>query len=273
MLQPFGKSVVSSPEVVDLLKKQMVSGGSTPLFSKAPMFLKQALLFPYDAGFDFERALLTAGGKTQAYRGVLGNPPVDTAQILEPRTYLDQQQHSMPRLPNLTSVIGKDYEKFDDGGFGEFDLQILVKQWMPTSDPSQPQSDVAAAAAASKGAVDKDLQLIRAWRGGYYLSFRKKSDAKAPINIVFLMRLATPQDARKFETVYRSGLKQRYKSLRMKSPSVIETEEGPITLSSDGEWFTATEGFDVTLSQKIRDAMLSDAKQGSASAAKAATVN
>ena len=272
LLQPFGKSVVSSPEVVDLLKKQMVSGGSTPLFSKAPSFLKQALLFPYDAGFDFERALLSAGGKSQAYKGALGNPPVDTAQILQPRTYLDQKQHPLPKLPDLSSVIGKDYEKFDDGGFGEFDLQVLIKQWMPTSDPDQPQSDGAAAASASKDSEDKDLALIRAWRGGYYLSFQKKNDKKAPIEVAFLMRLATPEDAKKFETVYRAGLKQRYKSLRVKSPSTIETEEGLVTLSSDGEWFTATEGFDVALSKKVRDAMLSTAKQGPAPA-KAAAVN
>jgi hypothetical protein len=270
LLQPFGKSVVTAPEVVDVLKKQMVSGGSTPLYSKAPMFLKQALIFPYDAGFDFERALLGAGGKVQAYAGALGNPPMDTAQILQPRTYIDQVQHPLPKIADLGDIVGKDFEKIDDGGFGEFDLQILVKQWMPSSpDSSQPQSEVAAAA----NAVDKDLPLIHSWRGGYYLSFQKKSDKNAPINLVFLMRFATPENAKMFETVYRAGLKQRYKSLRMKSPSVMETEEGPAVFSTDGEWFVATEGFDVALAQKLRDAMLAKAKQTPSVAAKAAAVH
>jgi hypothetical protein len=234
------------------------------------MFLKQALIFPYDAGFDFERALLGAGGKVQAYAGALGNPPVDTAQILQPRTYIDQVQHPLPKIADLSDIVGKNYEKIDDGGFGEFDLQILVKQWMPSSpDSSQPQSEVAAAA----NAVDKDLPLIHSWRGGYYLSFQKKNDKSAPINLVFLMRFATPENAKMFETVYRAGLKQRYKSLRMKSANEMETEEGPAVFSTDGEWFVATEGFDVALSQKLRDAMLAKAKQTPAVAAKAAGAN
>ena len=272
LLQPFGKSVATAPEVVDVLKKQMVSGGSTPLYSKAPLFLKQALIFPYDAGFDFERALLSAGGKVQAYAGVLGNPPVDTAQILQPRTYIDQQQHPLPKIADLGDIVGKNFEKIDDGGFGEFDLQVLVKQWMPLSpEPTQPQSDVAAAATAN--AADKDLPLIHSWRGGYYLSFQKKNDKNAPINLVFLMRFATPENAKMFETIYRAGLKQRYKSLRTKSPNLIETEEGPAIFSTDGEWFVATEGFDATLAQKLRDAMLATAKRTPAVGAKAASAN
>lgn len=273
LLQPYGKSVATAPEVVDILKKQMVSGGSTPLFSKAPMFLKQALLFPYDAGFDFERALLLAGGKIQAYSAALSNPPQDTSQILQPRTYIDQKQHPLPRLPDISNVLGKSYEKFDDGGFGEFDLQILVNQWAPAADDSTPQSDVAAAAAASSAAPAKYARLIHAWRGGYYLSFKKKDDAKAPIAMVLLMRLATPEDAKNFESIYRSGLKQRYKSLRMKSPTLVETEDGPIAINTDGEWFTATEGFDQAQSQKLRDAMLSAARQTPASANKAAAAH
>jgi len=108
---------------------------------------------------------------------------------------------------------------------------------MPSSpDSSQPQSEVAAAA----NAVDKDLPLIHSWRGGYYLSFQKKNDKSAPINLVFLMRFATPENAKMFETVYRAGLKQRYKSLRMKSANEMETEEGPAVFSADSEWFVAT---------------------------------
>ena len=274
LLKPYGKSVVNSPEIIDLMKQQMVSGGTTPLFSKAPLFLKQALLFPYDEGFDFSRAVLASGGKGQGYAGVLSNPPVDTAQIMQPRTYLDQVHHALPKLADLSTAVGKDYEKFDDGGFGEFDLQLLVKQWKPSSpDPSQPQSEVAAAATAN--AADKDLPLIHSWRGGYYMSFRKKSDKSknAPINLAFLMRLATPESAKAFENVYRAGLKQRYKSLKFKSPGAIETDEGLITLSTDGEWFTATEGFEAATSAKIRDAMLSAAKQTPDGSAKAAAAH
>ena len=276
LLAPYGKTVVSAPEVVDMLKKQMVSGGSTPLFAKAPEFLRLSLMFPYDAGFDFERAVLMAGGKLQGYVGTLGHPPVDTRQILEPKTYLDQQHFEIPLLADLESIVGKKYEKFDDGGLGEFDVQILIQQWMPPSPVALgPKSDVASAAAASVASAEADshLPLIHAWRGGYYMSFREKQKKDAPVCVAFVMHLATAKDAKDFETVYRAGLKERYKSVTMKSPGTFQTEDGPVVLSSDGEWFTATEGFESALSEKLRSAMLEAGRKGSASSAKAATVN
>jgi len=275
-LSPYGKSVASDPDIVDQIKKQMVSSGSTPLFAKAPTFLKLALMFPYDSGFDFERTMLAAGGKLQGYAGVFRNPPDDTRQILEPKTYLDQQHQPLPKLADLPKVVGKDFEKFDDGGFGEFDVQIMVKQWMPSTPPEQ-QSDLAAAASKSVHRPDADLALVHAWRGGYYMSFHRKSakpeDKDAPVFIAFFLHLATEQAAKNFENVYRSGLKQRYKSLAAKPGGVIETEDGPVTLTVDGEWFTATEGFDTALARKISDAMLTTAREGSNTASKPAAAN
>lgn len=276
LLEPYGKTVVSAPEIVDIMKKQMVTGGSTPLFAKAPEFLKLSLMFPYDAGFDFERTVLMTGGKLQGFAGTLGHPPVDTRQILEPKTYIDQQHFELPKLADLESIAGKKFEKFDDGGLGEFDLQILIKQWMPSSlTSSTQQSDVAAAAAASSAIAeaDKDLPLIHSWRGGYYMSFRERQKKDGPVCIAFVLHLATAKDAKDFETVYRAGLKQRYKNVSMKSPGMFQTEEGPVVLSTDGEWFTATEGFDSALSQKLRAAMIDAGRRSSASPAKAATVN
>jgi hypothetical protein len=43
--------------------------------------------------------------------------------------------------------------------------------------------------------------------------------------------------------------------------------------STDGDWFVATEGFDVALATKLRNAMLATAKQTPAAAAKAASAN
>lgn len=261
LLSGMGQSVASlSPEQFQALKSQMVNGGSTPLFSKSPIFLKLALMFPYDAGLDFERALLSAGGKLQSYAGVFRNPPVDTRQILEPKTYLDQKHFELPKLADVPGLLGKDYDKFDDGGFGEFDLEILVKQWMPTGAPTAADGPVNAG-------DDPNIPLLHSWRGGYYMSFRKKNDKSQRVYMAFLMKLASPSDAKAFETVYREGLKQRYTSLVTKPNGVIDSEEGPVIFSTDGSSFTATEGFDEATAAKIRAAILKTAAQDTKMAA------
>ncbi len=259
LLAPFGQSVATlPPEKVDQLKSQMTDGGSTPLFAKAPTFLKLALMFPYDAGFDFERAMLSAGGKLQSYAGVFKNPPLDTQQIMEPKMYLDQKHQPLPKLADLAGVLGTDFEKTDDGGFGEFDVQILVKQWMPSSNDSADGS----AASAATSSDDPDDAMVRAWRGGYYMAFHKKGDKQDKIEIAFLLRLATAADAKRFEAVYRSGLKQRYRQLKAKPGGLVDTEDGLLTIAEDGEWFVATEGFDDATAVKVRGAMLEAAKRG-----------
>ncbi len=95
MLAPAGRSVADSPAVVDAMKDAMVEGGQTPMFGKAPLFLREALTFPYTYGLEFERQVLEKKGRDAAYKGVFEKPPRDTRQVMEPDTYLKGE--SIPR--------------------------------------------------------------------------------------------------------------------------------------------------------------------------------
>ena len=84
MLAGTGQSVLTNPNVADAVIAGMQTTGQTPLYTKAPMFLKALLVFPYQFGLRFERDVLEADGKQAAFAGAFRNPPDDTHEIMDP---------------------------------------------------------------------------------------------------------------------------------------------------------------------------------------------
>ena len=89
MLAPMGQSLQDSPQVVEALKQGMLVGTADAVqFQNAPIYMKEALTFPYRYGIDFIADMLTKGGKEKAFTALFQNPPRTTRQIMEPQTYL-----------------------------------------------------------------------------------------------------------------------------------------------------------------------------------------
>src|SRR5262249_1616152 len=62
-LAPTGQSLINSPQIVEALKQGMLVGTADSVeFKHAPIYMKEALTFPYRYGMDFIAALLTNGG-------------------------------------------------------------------------------------------------------------------------------------------------------------------------------------------------------------------
>ena len=129
MLAPTGRSVADSPAIVDAMKSAMMEGGQTPMFTKAPLFLREALTFPYTYGLDFERQVLAKKGRDGAYKGVFEKPPRDTRQVMEPETYLADEKIPELTVPKLDAVLKSEYKRYDFGGLGQFDVTMLLWQW------------------------------------------------------------------------------------------------------------------------------------------------
>ncbi|MGC2197865.1 MAG: hypothetical protein WA628_24560, partial [Terriglobales bacterium] len=63
-LSPTGQSVIDSPQIVEALKAGMLVGTADSVeFHNAPLYITEALTFPYRYGLDFEAELLTRMGK------------------------------------------------------------------------------------------------------------------------------------------------------------------------------------------------------------------
>jgi hypothetical protein len=195
-IAPTGRSIVDSPDLVDSMEEETLTGTSTTkVFNSAPIFIKESLTFPYSYGMDFVIKVLQKGGKEQAFAGMLRNPPHITRQIMQPETYLSGEKiEPMPVLDFKSDF--KDYQKFDIGAMGEFDVAVLIEQY--------------AGKTVSK-------LMYPAWRGGYYYAAKPKqageAQANAPLALMYVSRWSSAEKAEQFAAIYAQSLKQRYKKV------------------------------------------------------------
>jgi len=254
-IAPTGHSIVTSPALVESMQEETLTGSaSTKVFNEAPIFMKESLTFPYSYGLNFVVKLMQKGGKEQAFGGVLKNPPHTTRQIMQPETYLAGEQIPPMSVPDFKHDF-KDYQKFDIGAMGEFDVAVLIEQY------------------AGKTLSKK---LCPEWRGGYYYAAKPKPDAKpdsttspaptAPLGLLYVSRWSSADKAAEFAGIYADSLKQRYKKVAevgspttQSSPQNSEsqpdplkgrhawtTEDGPVIIEEEGDTVFISESLDAT---------------------------
>jgi hypothetical protein len=246
-LAPIGKDILTAPEVVDVMRGSMADNKDSPVFAAAPMFLRESLLMPYTFGLEFVRAVLAAKGKDAAYPGMLENPPIDTRQIMQPETYLRKQNVPPLAIPDLDKLVAPDYERFDFGGMGEFDIYLLAKQYGGAPPNYYPH-----------------------WRGGYYFAARAKSTPKEQIAMLYFSRWDSPEAARDFAKLYADYLPKRYKKAVLLQPAsasettatsaqpaiTFDTNEGKVTLEIQGNDLLILEGYDDKVAETARQVLL-----------------
>jgi hypothetical protein len=252
MLDPMGLSLKDSPQVVQSLKDGMMVGTADAVqFRNAPIYMKEALTFPYRYGIDFIADLLIKGGKEKAFAELFRNPPRTTRQIMEPQTYLSGEHLEPMNVPDFRQVF-KNYERFDVGAVGEFDVAVLIDEY---------------AGAQVSG------NLYPHWRGGYYYAVRSKGDPAAPLGLLYASRWSSPGKASNFAAIYASALSKRYLHVHDvledgKEPAVQTealdhltgkrawlTEDGPVVIDVQGDTVVVTESLDQattdTLEQEV----------------------
>ena len=246
-LAPMGKDVVSAPEIFDAMRAGMADNKDSPVFAAAPMFLRESLMMPYTWGTDFVRAVLTSKGKDAAYGGVLENPPVDTRQVMQPETYLMNQVVAPLSIPDLDKLVAPDYDRFDFGGMGEFDVYLLAKQY---------------------GGDDAPKNYYPHWRGGYYFAAHAKTAPKDQIAMVYFSRWDSPESARAFAKLYSDYLPKRYKKVSWVVTCPTEptasgctrteaaTERGEVVMGIRGDDLLILEGFDNAVIERASQVLL-----------------
>jgi hypothetical protein len=135
--------------------------------------------------------LMQQGGKQKAFDGVLRDPPHTTRQIMQPETYIAGEKIEPMRVPDFKRDF-KDYNKFDIGAMGEFDVAVLIEQY-----------------------ADKKLskKMYPEWRGGYYYAAKAKASTDAPLALLYVSRWSSADSAAAFAGIYAVSLKERYKKL------------------------------------------------------------
>ena len=250
-LAPAGRSLTDSPQLLEMMEEETLTGSpGTKVFNEAPIFMKESLTFPYSYGMEFVVKVMQKGGKERAFAAVLRDPPHTTRQIMQPETYLSGEKIELMAVPDFKRDF-KDYQKFDIGAMGEFDVAVLIEQY--------------AGKPVSK-------QLYPEWRGGYYYAVRPKADAAAPLGLLYVSRWSSPETAAKFAAIYAQSLKQRYKkaeevgdpssdkSAMQERPSrspestiallngrhAWNTDEGTVVIEEKGDTVLVSESLDAT---------------------------
>jgi hypothetical protein len=250
MLAPMHRSVANSPEVVEMLNESMATGtADSKVYQNAPVFMKEALTFPYRYGVEFEAEVLRQQGKEKAFAATFENPPQTSREIMEPQTYIAGEHLAPLPLPDFKHIF-KDYDRFDIGAIGEFDVAVLAEQY--------------AGADASK-------RIYPNWRGGYYYSVHPKGNPAAPLELVFVSKWASPRAAAQFAAIYARGVQERYKTVTPASennlPSDLKelttlggdhtwtTEEGAVVIDVKGDTILVTESLQPQLTDEFRKAV------------------
>ena len=256
MLAPMHRTVANSPEVVQMMNDSMANGSAdSKIYQNAPVFMKEALTFPYRYGVEFEAEVLRQQGKEKAFKATFQNPPQTSREIMEPQTYITGEHLAPLPLPDFKHIF-KAYDRFDIGAIGEFDVAVLAEQY---------------------AGLETSKRIYPNWRGGYYYSVHPKGNPGAPLQLVFVSKWATPKAADQFAAVYARGMQQRYKKVSAAADSNLpadlkelrtlggdhtwNTEEGAVVIDVKGDMILVTESLEPGLTQQFREAVLGSAAE------------
>jgi len=256
MLRGTGHTLADAPQVATMMRSSMTGNSGFPLLEKAPLMIRESLVFPYGDGLAFEAALLEKG-KDTAFSGAFRRPPQNTHEVLDVASYLKASPARWLVLPDLRKELGAAYEKYDEGSIGQLDTRIIVEQY----------ADQETAA-----------KMARYWKGGvYYAAGNKDTRLKgtAKIGLIYLSRWTTEDAADQFAKIYADYLPKRYtktspialkkdvkcglgESCDSKTVQAFSTEEGEIWIQRvEGSGVLISEGFDVATASKLRSQVLS----------------
>ena len=196
------------------------SGDDFPVFSQAPLYIRESLTFPYTEGMRFQDAVYRELGPA-AFERVFRDPPRSTQHIMHPKTYLQGRMPTSPVLPHLEDARG--YRTLADGDVGEFDYGVLLRQYIGETEGRE--------AAAH-------------WRGGVYRLYEHKQ-GKYPV-LAHSSEWDSPEAARTFFDLYQRVLRAKWKKLEIatSAPGRVTGlgDNGRFSLRLDGAIVHSIEG-------------------------------
>lgn len=191
--------------------------------AKAPLVIRDALLFPYIEGTSFSQQFLKAHSGWQDLHLLFENPPVSTQQIMEPEFYLKGVGPAKVTLPSWKGIAPPDWKFLEENVMGQFGVEEVLKQFL---DPA------------------RAAQLSPSWDGDRYAVF-ENSKTKA-LKLVWLLALETDDDAARYFGQYSEALEMKYSERKMlyRRPNFFqfETPSGGVFLRCVGRQCLTVEG-------------------------------
>jgi hypothetical protein len=157
------------------------------MLAKAPLFLRDSLLFPYLTGAVFTQQFLKAKSGWSDFHEVFENPPASSQQIMHPELYLTGVKPLPVALPKFETAALAGYAPLYENVLGEFGLNELLKQFL---------------------GADVANRVSPGWAGDRY-GVLESADKKR-LKLVFVLRLDGESDATQLFSAYSSLLVKKY---------------------------------------------------------------
>jgi hypothetical protein len=217
-------SVRELPDVTLLIRASAVSEmDKDPNLAKAPIYIRDELLFPYLAGTGFTQQFLKAHTGWKDLHLIFENPPVSTQQILHPDLYLNGTKPEVVALPDWKGLAPADWKLLEENTMGEFGFGEILKQFR------------------KEGA---DESLSAAWKGDRYAVFEDTKSKSNPL--VFRVALDNEDDAARFFGQYSEALEMKHSSrtelFRRPNFFQFQSDSGGVFLRCVGTTCLAVEG-------------------------------
>jgi hypothetical protein len=158
-----------------------------PVLAKAPLYIQDALMFPYLQGTSFSQQFLKAHTGWSDLKLLFENPPVSTQQILHADLYLKGVKPVAVVLPKWKGIQPREWKLLEENVMGEFGLQEVLKQFLGAS---------------------RAADLAPAWAGDRYAVFEDLRTHNTPL--VFRLVLDSDAHASQFFAAFSDALSKKY---------------------------------------------------------------
>ncbi|HEY0705141.1 MAG TPA: hypothetical protein VGD60_20415 [Candidatus Acidoferrales bacterium] len=212
------------PDVTLLIRAGAISEmDKDPNLAKAPIYIRDELLFPYLGGTGFTQEFLKAHTGWKDLHLIFENPPVSTQQILHPDLYLNFTKPEVVTLPKWKGLVPDDWKLLEENTMGEFGLGEILKQF--------------------KGEGSEE-SLPAAWKGDRYAVFEDSKTKSTPL--VFRLALDNADDAARFFGQYSEALELKHSPrahlFRRPNYFQFETDSGGVFIRCVGTTCLTVEG-------------------------------
>ncbi len=220
MARRLGKSLRTSPDLVEMMSRVSDTSGQFPVFDQSPLYLRTTLVFPYTEGMLFQNAVIQRYGD-QGFAEVFRRAPLTTQQIIHPEKYFENVTPTSPTLPD--PHLPPAYKSLVGGTLGELDHEVLIEQFAgkPSSENIAPH-----------------------WRGSNFELRENKKAAR--VVLLYTVEWDSEQAARDYFAVYRQAMAKKWKTMQVASENpdcLMGTgDDGRFELRRKGATVTSVEG-------------------------------
>ncbi|MGB9069692.1 MAG: hypothetical protein WCC21_14070 [Candidatus Acidiferrales bacterium] len=204
--------------------------------AKAPLVIRDSLLFPYLAGTSFSQAFLKAHSGWQDLHLIFENPPVSTQQIMEPEFYLKGVGPAKVTLPAWKGVAPADWKLLEENVMGQFGVEEVLKQFLNE---------------------DRAKSISPTWDGDRYAVFEDPKNKN--LKLVWIVALETDDDAARYFGQYSEALEMKYpertKLFRRPNFFQFDTPAGGVFLRCLGRQCLTVQGASRQTFEAINHAM------------------